>query len=176
MRALNFKPLSSLPRFGGGTRRTSFPSARCRDETSAYAFAITFTNLQRARPSARESGAPLSCSCRRRGSRACASPGRGHARSANGSLCTIDVFSLLSKLRIFVENKRLAAAHAGAEILAGPAEYHDRTAGHVFAAMITDALDHGHYARVAHGEAFAGHTVEIGLAARRAVERTRCRR
>jgi len=46
-----------------------------------------------------------------------------------------------------------------------PAQHHDDSAGHVFAAMAADALDHGDDSGVAHGEAFAGNAAEIAFAA-----------
>ena len=44
-------------------------------------------------------------------------------------------------------------------------------AGHVFAAVVAHALDHGDGAGIAHGEALARLTADVGLAAGRAVER-----
>ena len=43
-------------------------------------------------------------------------------------------------------------------------------AGHVFAAVVADALDDGADAAVAHAETLAGHAADVGLAAGRAVE------
>ena len=70
-----------------------------------------------------------------------------------------------------VEHVGDAAAHAGGEVAAGPAEHDDASAGHVLAAVIADAFDDGERAAVADGEAFAGDAAEVRLAAGRAVER-----
>ena len=70
-----------------------------------------------------------------------------------------------------VEHVGDAAAHAGGEVAPGPAEHDDPAAGHVLAAVIADAFDHRARAAVAHGEPLAGQAAQIGLAARRAVER-----
>ena len=51
------------------------------------------------------------------------------------------------------------------------AEDQDAPGGHVFAAVIADALNDGVGAAVADGKAFAGDAPDVGLAARRAVER-----
>ena len=59
----------------------------------------------------------------------------------------------------------------GREVAPGPAEHDDAPAGHVFAAVVADAFDDGDGAAVANGKALAGDTAEVGLAARRAVER-----
>ena len=50
------------------------------------------------------------------------------------------------------------------------AEHDHQAVGHVFAAVVADAFDHGGSAGVAHGEALAGHAVEEGFAAGGAVE------
>ena len=50
------------------------------------------------------------------------------------------------------------------------AEHDHQAVGHVFAAVIADAFDHRRRAGVADREALAGHAVEEGLAAGRAVE------
>ena len=47
----------------------------------------------------------------------------------------------------------------------GRPEHDDPPAGHVLAAVVADALDHRHRAGVAHGEAFADHAPDEGLAA-----------
>src|SRR5262249_42160341 len=60
--------------------------------------------------------------------------------------------------------------HAGREVAPGIAEHDDNPAGHVFAAMIARALDHGDGAGVAHREALAGDAAEITLALDGAVE------
>ena len=58
----------------------------------------------------------------------------------------------------------------GGEVAAGRAEHDDVAAGHVLAAVVADALDHGVRARVPHGEPLAGEPAEERLAPRRAVE------
>src|SRR5690606_6578511 len=57
-----------------------------------------------------------------------------------------------------------ATAHAGREIAPGLPDDDDHTAGHVFAAVIAQALDHRDGARIAHGEALAGDAAEIAFA------------
>ena len=47
-----------------------------------------------------------------------------------------------------------------AKLRPGRAEHDDDAAGHVLAAVVADALDHGARARVAHGEALAGEPAE----------------
>ena len=64
-----------------------------------------------------------------------------------------------------------AARHAGREITPGPADDDDAPAGHVFATVIADALDHGDCTGVAHREPLAGNATEIGLATGCPVER-----
>src|SRR6202023_845788 len=68
-----------------------------------------------------------------------------------------------------VENVSHAARHAGGEIAPGLAEHHHDAAGHIFAAMIAGAFDHGDRAGVAHREALAGDAAEIALALDRAI-------
>ena len=48
--------------------------------------------------------------------------------------------------------------------------HHDDAAGHVFAAMVADALDDGDGAGIAHREALARDAAEIAFALDRAVE------
>src|SRR5262249_13603565 len=62
------------------------------------------------------------------------------------------------------------AGHAGAEVHAAAAEHDDDAAGHVFAAVVADALDDGERAGVAHAEAFAGAAGRVEFAAGRAVQ------
>ena len=76
----------------------------------------------------------------------------------------------LGELAVLVIDVGDAAAHARREVAAGLAQHHHRAAGHVFAAMVAGALDHGRGARQAHREALAGHAAEEGLAAGRAVQ------
>ena len=70
----------------------------------------------------------------------------------------------------FVQHIGYAARHARREIAAGRAEHDDNAAGHVFAAVIADALDHRNGARVAHRKTFASDAAEIDLAGNRAIE------
>ena len=69
-----------------------------------------------------------------------------------------------------VEDVGDAAGHARGEVAAGPADHHDAAAGHVLAAVVADALDHGVNAGVADAEALAGHAADVRLAGRGAVE------
>ena len=71
---------------------------------------------------------------------------------------------------VLVEHIGDAARHAGREVAPGLAEDDDDAAGHVFAAVVARALDHGDGARVADGEALAGDAAEVALAGDRAVE------
>src|SRR5690606_8258293 len=63
-----------------------------------------------------------------------------------------------------------AARHACREVAAGLAQHHHGAAGHVFAAVIPHAFHDRGGARIAHGEAFAGHAVEIGFTGQRTVQ------
>src|SRR5580693_3172869 len=62
------------------------------------------------------------------------------------------------------------ARHSGREIAPRIADHDDHAAGHIFAAMIARALDDGGDTRIAHREALARDTLEIGLASDRAVQ------
>ncbi len=57
-----------------------------------------------------------------------------------------------------------------AKLRPGLAEHDDHAAGHVFAAVVAHALDHGDGTGVADGEALAGDAAEVALALDRAVE------
>src|SRR5215510_1669566 len=74
------------------------------------------------------------------------------------------------ELAVLVENVGDAARHAGGEISSRRPDHDDHAPGHVLAAMVSGALDHGDRARVAHGKALAGDTAEIALAGNRAIE------
>ena len=76
----------------------------------------------------------------------------------------------LGEIAVLVEHIGDAARHAGGEVAAGLADDDDDAAGHVFAAMVADALDDRDGARVAHGEALAGDAAEVALALDGAVE------
>ena len=64
-----------------------------------------------------------------------------------------------------------AATHAGREVATGWTEDHDAAAGHVFAAVVADAFDHGMRTAVADGEPLGGAAADECFAARRAVQR-----
>ena len=63
-----------------------------------------------------------------------------------------------------------AARHAGGEVAAGRAQDDGAAAGHVLAAVVADAFDHGPGAAVADTEPFGRPAAEEGLAAGRAVQ------
>ena len=71
---------------------------------------------------------------------------------------------------VLVDHIGDAARHAGGEIAPGDAEHHHDAAGHVFAAMVAGALDHGDGAGIAHGETLARHAAEIAFARDRAIQ------
>ena len=60
---------------------------------------------------------------------------------------------------IHILNEGAASGHTGAEVFAGLAENDDGAVGHVFAAVVADALDAGGGSRVTDGEALAGAAV-----------------
>jgi len=68
-----------------------------------------------------------------------------------------------------VEDVGDAAGHARGEVAAGLADDHDLAAGHVFAAVIADTLNHSAGAGVADSEALTGHAADVGLAGRSTV-------
>lgn len=70
----------------------------------------------------------------------------------------------------FVEYVSDAAGHTGAEIPADGSEDDDHAIGHVFAPVVTHALDDGGGSGVANGEAFAGAAVGEEVAATGSVE------
>ena len=53
------------------------------------------------------------------------------------------VAALLGEIALLVEHVGDAAAHAGGEVAAALAEHDDEAVGHVFAAVIAEAFDHG---------------------------------
>src|SRR5262249_3904100 len=71
---------------------------------------------------------------------------------------------------VLVEHIGDAAAHAGREVAAGSAKHDDAAAGHVLAAVVSDAFDDGAGARVADGEPLARGAAEEGAGGRRAVQ------
>lgn len=78
--------------------------------------------------------------------------------------------SQLGEMTGFVEHVSDAAGHAGAEIPADGSEDDDHAIGHVFAPVVTHALDDGGGSGVANGEAFAGAAVGEEVAATGTVE------
>ncbi len=74
------------------------------------------------------------------------------------------------EVALIVVDESDAAAHAGGEVAAGRAEHDDDAVGHVFAAVIAHAFDHGCCAGVANRKALAGDAVEEDFAAGCAVE------
>src|SRR5262249_38900597 len=76
----------------------------------------------------------------------------------------------LGEIPVEIEDVGYSARHAGRKVSPGDAEHRHRSARHVLAAVITDALDDGGRARVAHREALARDAAEVGLARDRAVE------
>src|SRR6266516_4837204 len=69
----------------------------------------------------------------------------------------------LHEFAVEVEHIGDAAGHSGGEVASGDAQDGDGPAGHVFAAVISDAFDDGGGARVAYGETLAGHAAEVRL-------------
>src|SRR5947209_13380869 len=76
----------------------------------------------------------------------------------------------LGKLALEVKHVSDAAGHAGREVSSRGSQNDDRAAGHVFAAMVTDALDDRAGAGIAHREALAGDATEVGFAGDRTIE------
>src|SRR5450830_1136567 len=70
----------------------------------------------------------------------------------------------------FVQDVGHTAGHAGGEVAPGLADDHDLAAGHVLAAVIAYALNHGADAGVANTEALAGDTSDVDLAGRGPIE------
>ena len=77
---------------------------------------------------------------------------------------------LLGKLARLIEHVSDTARHAGGEVSAGGAEHDDAATGHVFAAVVAHALNHGGDAGVADGETLAGAAVDVDLTGGGAVE------
>ena len=76
----------------------------------------------------------------------------------------------LVKVVVLVKDIRHAARHARGKVFTGSAEDDDLAARHVFAAVLTDALDDCRRAGIAYAEALAGNAVDERLAACRAVK------
>src|SRR5262252_7485114 len=79
--------------------------------------------------------------------------------------------ALRGEVLVHVPDVRDAARHAGREVETSRAQDHRAAAGHVLAAVVADALDHGLRAAVAHAEPLGRAPAEERAAARRAVER-----
>src|SRR5580698_6374163 len=71
---------------------------------------------------------------------------------------------------VFVEHVGDAAGHAGGEVSASTAENDDDATGHIFAAMVAGAFDHGDRPGIAHGETLTGDAAEIAFALDGAVQ------
>ena len=69
----------------------------------------------------------------------------------------------LGELAVFVIHVSHAAAHARCKVAAGLAQHHHGAAGHVFAAVVTHAFDHGRRAGQTHGKALACHARKEGF-------------
>src|SRR6476660_3790797 len=71
---------------------------------------------------------------------------------------------------VLIEHVGDAAGHSRGKVPASlPYDDHD-AAGHVLAAMVASALDHGHSTRIAHSKALAGDAAEVRLSRNRAVQ------
>ena len=69
--------------------------------------------------------------------------------------------AVFAKLAVLVEHIGDAARHACGEVASGRTEHNDNAAGHIFAAMVSAALDDGDGAGIAHGEALPGDAAEV---------------
>ena len=70
---------------------------------------------------------------------------------------------------VAVENVRVAARHAGAEVEPDVAEHDDGAGGHVLTAVVAYTFDHGHRAGVANREPLTRGACAVELSTRRAV-------
>ena len=61
----------------------------------------------------------------------------------------------ISKSVVFIEHEGESTCHARTEVNARATKHRDHTTGHVFTAVITEALDHRARTAVAHAKAFA---------------------
>src|SRR4029079_5168734 len=80
------------------------------------------------------------------------------------------VIALALQLPVWVPDVRNAAGHARSEIASDTANADDDAAGHIFAAVITHALDHCDRSGVTNGKAFSGDSGKVSLALDCAVE------
>ena len=74
------------------------------------------------------------------------------------------------EIAALIQNVGDAAGHSGGEVASRSAEHDHQAVGHVFAAVVANAFDHGRRARIAHRKPLARHAAEESFAARRAVE------
>ena len=70
-----------------------------------------------------------------------------------------------------VQNICDPAAHAGSEVLSGPAKDDRASACHVFQTMVPASFRNGCRSRISHAETFSGDAADIGLAGCRAIKR-----
>src|SRR6202451_1298956 len=82
----------------------------------------------------------------------------------------IEIAALFGEVSTLVKHVGDASTHTGGKISATSSEDKHQALGHVFAAMVSDSLDHGGRPGIANGKALARDAVEKRLAARRAVE------
>ena len=76
----------------------------------------------------------------------------------------------VNKDALHIQHIGESTRHAGTEIVARWTQHSDYTTGHIFAAVITSALNYGDGARVTHGKALAHLTSCIELATSGAVQ------
>ena len=74
------------------------------------------------------------------------------------------------EIALLIQHIGDAARHAGGEIASRRPDHHHHAAGHIFAAMVAGAFDHGDGAGIAHGKALAGDAAEIAFARDGAVQ------
>src|SRR5210317_837833 len=73
--------------------------------------------------------------------------------------------ALAGEFTVWIPDIGNAPAHTGAEVAAGLAKYHYTTAGHVFAAVITDAFNNCTGATVSYRKSLGRDATEIGFPA-----------
>src|SRR5690606_777264 len=74
------------------------------------------------------------------------------------------------ELILEVEHVGRASSHSGTEVLPGATEHHDRSTGHVLAAVVTDSLHHRDAAGVADRESLTSTAVGKERTAGRTVQ------
>src|SRR5260370_5248676 len=82
----------------------------------------------------------------------------------------LQIATLFSEVSAFVKNIGDTAAHAGGKISAAGSEHEHQALGHVFAAVVANALDHRSRSGVANREPLTSDSVEKRFAAGGAVE------